>query len=92
MKNSSSKDRGMALIIALAFITLLSALLVAYFATVTNAVRSAANYRDGVNVQQLADSAVNVAMGQIADGTHTAKEGRPEESLVWMSQPGLIRT
>ena len=91
-KKTSASNQGMALIIALAFITLIAALLVTYFATATSAVRSAADYKNGVAVQQLADAAVNVVRGQIADGTHTAKQGAPDESLVWTSQPGLIRT
>ena len=92
MKNPSGKNCGMALILTLAFITLIAALVVAYLATATSAVQSAAGYKNGVAVQQLADTAVNVVRGQIADGTHTAKQGAPDESLVWTSQPGLIRT
>ena len=88
----SHHSTGMAMILVLAFLTLLVALFVAYFATITHAVKSSANYKNSVAVQQLADTAVNIVMGQIADGTHTAKQAAPNESLVWMSQPGLIRT
>ncbi len=89
---TARKSRGVVLVLVLACTALLVALLAMYFSTATGAVQSASLYRNGITAQHLADTAVNIVMGQIADGTHTAKQGRPDESLVWMSQPGLIRT
>ena len=87
-----NEPRGIALVIVLACVALIAMLFIVYFATATHAVQTSTVYRSGIAAQQLADSAVNIVMGQIADGTHTAKQGAPTESLVWMSQPGLIRT
>ena len=86
------KREGIVLLLVLACVGLLAMLFSVYFATATRAVQSASTYRSGIAVQQLADSAVNIVMGQIADGTHTTKQGASSQSLVWMSQPGLIRT
>ena len=63
----------MALVFVLAIIVLIAGLLVAYLLTATHAMQTAAIYKNDVATQQLADTAVNVVIGQIADGTHTAR-------------------
>ena len=78
------KRRGVALILVIAFIVLISALVIGFFSRVTTELSSARSYAEGVNVRQLADSAVAVVMGQIRNAT-TVKNG------AWASQPGMIR-
>ena len=78
------KRRGVALILVISFIVLLSALVIGFFSRVSTELSSARSYAEGVNVRQLADSAVAVVMGQIRNAT-TVKNG------CWASQPGMIR-
>ena len=59
----------MALVIVLAMLALITALVVAFFSSVTTDYASAKSYSNGENVKQLADSAVNVVMAQIKDAT-----------------------
>jgi hypothetical protein len=94
--NARQKCVATALVISLAFVVLLSAILVAYFGTTTSHFQSANEYRDTITVQHLTDLAINTVMGQVADGTKTLKEGaqagEPKSWLAWNSQPGLIRS
>src|SRR5215207_5562486 len=87
---------GHALVIALAFIALVSVLMIMWFHTTAHALRSAKAFDHSVAAERLADVAVNVVKGQIGDGTRTMKKGTasddPATTLVWTSQPGLIRT
>jgi uncharacterized protein (TIGR02600 family) len=77
----------------LTFLVLISALVIALLTTAQHEVTSAHSYRSGVNVKQLADSAVGLVTGQILDGTHSVKVlGQTTGRLAWASQPGMIRT
>ncbi len=78
------KRRAVALVIVVAFLALLTAILVAFFGKVGTDLADARAYAEGVSVRQLADSAVGVVMGQIRDAT-SASNG------AWASQPGMIR-
>ena len=78
------RRRGVALILVIMFIVLLSALVIGFFSRVTSELAGARSYAEGVNARQLADSAVSVVMGQIRAAT-TVKNG------CWASQPGMIR-
>jgi hypothetical protein len=83
---------GVALVIVLAFLLLISILAVAFFASVTAELKGARNYAGGVSTRQLADSAVQIVMGQIADATTRGIDpttGLGREG--WASQPGLLR-
>jgi hypothetical protein len=79
------KRRGVALILVIAFIVLLSALVVAFFSRVTTELAGASTYAEGVTVRQLADTSVSVVMGQIRSATTVP-------NAAWASQPGMIRT
>lgn len=84
---------GIALIIVLLFLILLSALVVAFMTCVTTELKSSRTYQDRVRTQQLADSAVEIVIGQIADATTRGINpinGQGTEA--WSTQPGLIRT
>ena len=76
--------RGIALVVTLLLLVLLSAFAVAFFTRMSVEQVSAASYADGVTTRQLADSAVGVVMSQIREATTVVNGG-------WASQPGMIR-
>src|SRR5690349_1482451 len=79
--------RGVALVIVLSMLVLLSALLVAFMTTASTE-RSASFANAGVaNSRQIADSTVSYVISQIRDATSV-----PEDNVIWASQPGAIRT
>ena len=75
---------GVALVVVLAFLVLLSALIVSFFSSVTTEYTAAKSFSDGLSTRQLADSAVNLVMGQIREAT-------TQQNSAWASQPGMIR-
>ena len=79
-------QRGIALVLVLAFLVLISVLVIAFFASVTTELTASKSYAAGTNARQLADSAVQTVMGQIRDATTKGSK------LAWASQPGMIRT
>lgn len=83
--------RGVALVIVLGFLVLLTVLIVAFFTSVTTEYSSTKTYVAGASTQFLADSAVNVVMGQIAKATQGQQTGSATR-YTWASQPGMIRT
>ena len=87
-------QRGVALVIVLAFLVLLSALLIAFFSSVQTDLVGSKTYAKGVTVRQLAETATNVVIGQISDATKSyLVPGDPGSTrLTWASQPGLIHT
>jgi hypothetical protein len=76
--------KGVALILVVSFVVLLSALVVGFFSRVQTDLAGTRSYAEGVNVRQLAESAVSMVMGQIRAAT-TITNG------CWASQPGMIR-
>ncbi len=74
----------MALIIALCFLVLLSALVVGFFMSASTEFTSGANFSAGTKARMLGDSAVNTVMGQIQLATSRTNGA-------WASQPGMIR-
>ncbi|MCX6963533.1 MAG: Verru_Chthon cassette protein A, partial [Verrucomicrobia bacterium] len=87
-------QKGMALVIVLAVLVLLAGLVVAFFSTVTSDAGSSAVSSNDARAKQLADSAVNLVMGQIVEATKGFKPGERTDAnrLTWASQPGAIRT
>ena len=90
----SHSQKGMALVIVLAVLVLLAGLVVAFFSTVTSDAGSSAVSSNDARAKQLADSAVNLVMGQIVEATKGFKAGGNTDAnrLAWASQPGAIRT
>jgi uncharacterized protein (TIGR02600 family) len=94
-----SDRRGVALVLVLAFVSLFAAMLIAFFFSTGSSRREAAQFEAGVTTAQLADSATNIIMGQIADGARSW-EVAPAKStqrgsglrLTYATQPGLLRT
>ncbi len=83
--------------IVLSLVVLLSALIISFFSSVQNESKSAATYKGSVSVKQLVSTANSMAMGQIADATHSFKDPAAKapaagDRLLWASQPGMIRT
>lgn len=83
MKTSSDRS-GIALVIVLGFLTLLSVLAIAFFSSITTETKASRNFTSRVSTRQLADTAVNLVMSQIREAT--ALPG-----AAWASQPGMIR-
>ncbi len=88
--NSDRNNAGIALVIVLAFLVLLSGIVVAFFSSVGTELSSSKTAADTANTRQLADSAVNVVMAQMVDATK--KQDTSSQNLAWASQPGMIRT
>jgi len=87
--------RGVALVIVLAFLVLLSTLIIAFFSSVQLEAQSSANYGASVAAKQLVQSALHVAMGQVSDATKSTKtpgSAAAADRIAWASQPGMIRT
>ncbi len=96
---ATDRRRGVALILVLAFLVILSALVVAFFSSTSTSRREVAEYEAGVTVKQLADIATNVVIGQISDATKSweiplsdplKKNDSPR--LAYSTQPGMIHT
>ncbi len=79
--------RGSALLLVLGMIVLISALVLAFLASVSSELNSSKTYANGATVKQLADSATQLVMSQIVSGTDNTNS-----TLAWASQPGMIRT
>ncbi len=80
-----SRSSGVALIITLAMLVLLSGLILAFYSTVTTDVAGSKAYEGGADARMVADSAVNLVIGQIRDAS-------TQNNVAWISQPGLMRT
>ena len=78
----------MALVLVLGFLVILSGLTIAFFASVTTLSSSSRTYAAGLTTNMLADTAVQMVMGQIREATTPVSIlSRP----CWVSQPGMIR-
>ena len=91
MRHSSNlKSGGIALVIVLSFLILISVIILAFFSSVTSELTNSKAVANSATTHELADSAVNVVMAQMVDAT----KGQDSSSatLAWASQPGMIRT
>jgi uncharacterized protein (TIGR02600 family) len=78
---------GIALIIVLGMLALISILIVAFLTSASVELRSSKSYSVGLDAHSLADSAVNIVIAQVQDATFTSNQ-----NYAWASQPGMIRT
>lgn len=85
-------SRGVALLIVLALLVLITGLVVAFFSAATNELASAKNYAGGSSSQQLADAATQLAIGSIRKATSDVSTNPSGTDVAWASQPGMIRT
>lgn len=90
---------GVALVIVLGFLVLISALMLAFFSSVQTELQGAKSYASGVTVKQLAETATSMVTSQIGDATKsfenpaTVAGGQGTGArLSWASQPGMIHT
>lgn len=82
---SKDKNQGVALITVLSVLSLAAVLIMAFFSLTRNELTSSTKYSEGLEAQQLSQTAVNVVMHQIRNATDKA-------GVAWASQPGMIRT
>lgn len=80
------KDRrGVALITVLTFVALTTIMMTTFFLMAQNEHQASVNYSEGLQAQEVAESAVNIVIAQIREATSQSKR-------LWASQPGAIRT
>lgn len=88
MKNQPfPQQRGIALVIVLAMLVLLSGMIIGFFLSVTTERQASSSATSSIQARQVADSTVNLAIAQIRDATSQSNNG-----AAWASQPGAIRT
>ncbi|MEM6820360.1 MAG: Verru_Chthon cassette protein A [Verrucomicrobiota bacterium] len=80
-----SSKQGVALVLSLVGLVLISLIVVAILSSVNYSVTSTQYYVNTADARQMANSAVDVVIAQIEAATSNANE-------TWISQPGLIRT
>ncbi len=80
------RENGMVLIIVLVCIALLAILIISFMSGATTELAASKQYSVSAQTQNLASSALNLAMGQVAMG---AKAN--QNTISWASQPGMIR-
>jgi uncharacterized protein (TIGR02600 family) len=80
-----SKKSGAALLIALTFLVLLSAVVLALFSSSRTDRQNAAAFASGQETMRLAETAVDLVQGQIRDAS-------TQPRVAWASQPGMVRT
>lgn len=81
----SSRRQGIALVIVLSFVVLLSVLVLAFLGSVTEDLGASSSFAASSDVKQRAQTAVNLVIGQIQAATS-------QPDVAWASQPGMIRT
>ena len=92
-----SDRRGLALITVLGVVTLATILILALFSVSDAEFKASQVYRDGADAKHLAESAVNIVIGQIQSaatgvGAPTAPTGPAAlGTTIWASQPGAVR-
>jgi hypothetical protein len=84
MKSKALRQSGIALVIVLGFLVIISALAVAFFSSVTTELKASRNFASVVTTRQLAESVTQIVTGQIRNATDRANG-------CWASQPGMIR-
>lgn len=82
---SIRRERGIALLLVLGALVLISIILVGFLATVRKDRSASAFYQSAATARQQADTAINLAVAQIAEATS-------DPDVAWISQPGLLRT
>ncbi|EDY15877.1 hypothetical protein CfE428DRAFT_6609 [Chthoniobacter flavus Ellin428] len=91
MKHPKNSISGVALVIVLGFLVIISGLAVAFFSSINTEMKASRNFAAGITTRQLADSAVQIVMGQISSATTRGIDSQGMGHEVWASQPGMIR-
>ncbi|WP_157210675.1 Verru_Chthon cassette protein A [Verrucomicrobium spinosum] len=82
--------RGIALIMVLMVLVLITVLVVGFLSLVTTERQASSGYAEGNRSRMLSDSAINLVIGQIRQATETLNAD-PANPKTWASQPGMIR-
>lgn len=85
--NLIQTQKGLALVSVLAMVTLATVIILALFSVSDSEFKASKVYAGGNAARQLADSAVNIVIGQIRSATYSS----PTVTRIWVSQPGGIR-
>lgn len=86
-KSPQRRQKGFALVIVLSCLLFITALIVSFLISMRTEVASSKASADSAQVNQLADTAVNIVISQIREATLAAGTNK----LAWASQPGMIR-
>lgn len=94
--NAKQRRHGVALVLVLSFLVIISGLIIAFFSMVTSEASTAGTNAAATSAKTLADSAVSYVMGTIVDATlghdpQATDVGGPANAWSWASQPGMIR-
>ena len=81
----SSRRRGVALVVVLCSLVLVTVMTVAFLSAISTERQTAASYGSGTEVRLLADSVVNLVIARL-------REASERDDRIWTSQPGLLRT
>jgi uncharacterized protein (TIGR02600 family) len=90
-----SQPRGVALVLVLAFLALISVFIIGFFSSATGELTSSTSYAASITTRHLADSATSLVMAQIREATTriSPQAADPTKHMdAWASQPGMIRT
>jgi len=95
LTRTAARDAGgMALVLVLAILVLLTGLVVALMTLGRTELATSQSYADGTRVRQLAESGVQTVIAQITQATRGYSDPADPagSALTWASQPGAIRT
>ena len=92
-KNLVNRDKkGVALITVLTVMALTTILVLTFFSLATSEQRASNTYSHGLHAHQVAETAVNLVIAQIREGTYTEVPGTSlSQRKAWACQPGAIR-
>lgn len=85
-KQPLSNRRGVALVLVIAFLALLTGMIVAFLSTVSTETQVSKRAAAGTRGRELIDTVNALVMGQIREATSQGQQ------VAWASQPGMIRT
>src|SRR5262245_46775394 len=94
LHHHSQSRSGVALVIVLSVLVLLSALIIGFMSSVSTE-RTATSVNSAlITARQLNDTAVNLVIEQIREATscYAPGDNKPDEGTTWASQPGAIST
>lgn len=83
------RQKGVALVIILAFLVLIFAMAVAFLGSIATERASSASFATSTTTRQLGDMAVNLVQAQIQQASTQTDGNNP---MAWASQPGMVRT
>lgn len=94
-KFSTHNTHGVALVLVLSILVLLSGLMLAFFSSIRSESEASANRNMQAETDRLADTVSQIVISQIRRGTSSYEpnaSATPTISRTWASQPGAIRT